>query len=343
MIKLALIGFGTVGQGLVEILLDKTNDLNEKYGFQWKVVAISDTLKGALYHPDGLDMIKIMEMAKAGTALETYNQSGVQKGWDAITTIEKSNADMVCEMSYTDIKTGQPATDHCRAALGSGKHVITSNKGPAALFYRELIELAKANNAQFLIEGTVMSGTPVLNLAKNTLAGNAITAIKGILNGTTNFILSKMEEGNGYAEALKQAQELGYAEADPTADVEGFDALAKITILANVIMEENLTPDQIPVKGISQLTLNDIEAAKKAGKRWKLIAEITKENGKATASVAPVMIDLKHPLAGVMGAANAVTFTTDLLGDVTINGAGAGKIETGFSILVDILEIHRSR
>ena len=339
--KLALIGFGTVGQGLCEILLQKNEYLKNNYHFEWELVAISDMLKGSVYSPSGLDIPKLLKLAKAGKSIEEYD-GDVKRGLNAIDTINKCNADIVCEMSYTDIKTGQPATDFCRTALKSGKSVVTSNKGPAALFYRELSELAKQNNVHFLIEGTVMSGTPVLNVARNDLAGNEITAIKGILNGTTNYILSQMESGRPYEDVLKEAQELGYAEADPTADVEGFDALAKVTILANVVLGENLTPDQIPCKGISQITLDDIKDARNRGKRWKLIGEIKKDPSGVTASVAPIMVDLSHPLAGVNGATNAITFTTDLMGDITIIGAGAGRIETGFSVLTDILEIHRN-
>ena len=340
--KLALLGFGTVGQGLCEILLTKKDYLKKQYNFEWSVVAVSDKLKGSVFSQSGLDVNILLKLVKEGKSLEEYNGAEVKKGWDAMQTISESNADIICEMTYTDIKSGQPATDHCRTALKKGKHVVTCNKGPAALFYRELTNLAKENGVHFMIEGTVMSGTPVLNVARNELAGNEITAIKGILNGTTNYILTHMESGQAYENVLKEAQKLGYAEADPTADVEGFDALAKVTILANVVMAENLTPDQIPCKGISQITLNDIEQAKSEEKRWKLIGEIKKENGKVKASVSPVMIDLSHPLAGVNGAVNAITFTTDLMGEITIVGAGAGKIETGYSILTDILEIHKN-
>jgi homoserine dehydrogenase len=340
--KLALLGFGTVGQGLCEILLSKSEQLKAQYGFEWEVVAVSDMLKGAVYSPDGLDVKKLLALAEAGTSLEEYD-GAKEKGWDALKTVRESNADIVCEMTYTDVKTGQPATDHCRAAFETGKHVVTSNKGPAALFYRDLVDLASKNNVKFMIEGTVMSGTPVINLANNTLAANDISAVKGILNGTTNFILTNMEAGRSYEEVLDEAQKLGYAEADPTADVEGFDALAKVTILANVLMGENVKPDDIPCKGITQITLDDIDKAKAQGKRWKLIGEIKRESGKVSASVSPQMVDLSHPLAGVMGAVNAVTFTTDLMGDVTVNGPGAGKIETGYSILIDMLEIHRNQ
>jgi len=340
--KLALIGFGTVGQGLCEILLSKKDILKKEYGFEAKVVAVSDMLKGSIHDPGGLDLQKLLDLAKAGRSLEELKDTQ-DKGWDALTTIRETDADTVCELSYTDIKTGQPATDHCRAALGKGMNIVTSNKGPTALFYRELSELAEKNGARFMIEGTVMSGTPVLNLVRNTLAGNEISAIRGILNGTTNFILSQMETGRAYEEVLTEAQKLGYAEADPTADVEGFDALAKVTILANVLMGENLTPDDIPRHGITKITLDDINQAKNEGKRWKLIGEIQREGGKVHAQVSPMMIPLEHPLAGVMGATNALTFSCDLMGDVTINGPGAGRIETGYSILTDLLEIHREK
>ncbi len=341
--KLALIGFGTVGQGLCEILLSKTDHLRNEYGFECKVVAVSDFQKGSVYAPDGLNLRQLLDLAESDKSLETYGGQNVETGWDALRTIRESNADVVCEMTYTDIKTGEPASGHCRAALKTGKHLVTSNKGPAALNYRELTTLAVENGVRFLIEGTVMSGTPVLNLARNELAGNQISAVRGILNGTTNFILTSMEAGKPYEDVLAEAQKLGYAEADPTADVEGYDALAKVTILANVVMGASLVPDDIPCNGITKITLGDIESARNEGKRWKLIGAVKIENGKVSASVAPQKVDLTDPLAGVSGAVNAITFTTDLMGNVTVNGAGAGKIETGFSMLIDILDIHRNK
>ncbi|MCD6328996.1 MAG: homoserine dehydrogenase, partial [Candidatus Cloacimonetes bacterium] len=215
-------------------------------------------------------------------------------------------------------------------------------KGPAALYYKKLAKLAEENGVKFLIEGTVMSGTPVFNLARECLAGCKITEVKGILNGTTNYILTKMEqEGWSYEDALKKAQELGYAEADPTADVEGYDALAKVVILSNVLLGGNVKPEDVPCEGISKLTLEDIKAAAADGMRYKLIGSTRLEGDKIIASVKPVRLPLSDPLTGVNGANNALTFDTDLMGKITIQGAGAGKIETGFSIFVDILNIIR--
>ncbi len=342
--NIALIGFGTVGQGLVEILRDKRKMLKEKYDYDFDIVAVSDFLKGSIYCPDGLDIDELLDLAHSGKNLDEYAEDcpGCESGWDALNTIRESNADVICELTYTDIKTGGPALEHVRTALSAGKHVITSNKGPAALAYRELTDLAAAKNVQFLIEGTVMSGTPVLNFAKNNLAGCEISAIQGILNGTTNFILTKMEEGQSYDDVLKEAQELGYAEADPTADVEGLDALGKVTILVNVVMDQSVKPTDIPCQGISHLTQDDIQQAKDEGKRWKLIGSVKKTDDGIEASVAPQMVDLSHPLAEVSGPINAITFTTDLLGDVTVVGPGAGREATGFALVADLLEIHRT-
>jgi len=334
--RIAMIGFGTVGQGLAEILIEKKLELQDKYGYEFDIVGISDIAYGTVYNPDGLDIVAMLETAKSKKKFSTD-----VKEWDSLTLIKESNATVVCEMAFTDLKTGEPAISHCKAAFETGKHIVTSNKGPAALAYGELLEIADKNGVQFLIEGTVMSGTPVINLMDGPLAGCTISAARGILNGTTNYILTRMEEGMSYEEALKKAQELGYAEADPTGDVEGYDARGKVTILANVVMDADLKIGDVSCKGITKITLEDIAKAKAENSRWKLIGSVKKEGSKVIASVAPEKLPLSHPLAGVMGATNAMTFTTDLLGDVSIVGPGAGRKETGFSILTDLLKIQR--
>ena len=334
--KLALLGFGTVGQGICEILLDKKEYLKEKYNYDFDVVAIADFVYGNVYNPDRLDNPFMLEQAKAK---KKFTKDVTDK--DNITLIKECNADVLCELTFTDLKTGGPAVDHCRAALESGKHVVTSNKGPGALKYQEMKALADKNGVKFLIEGTVCAGTPVINLVDGPLAGCKISKIRGILNGTTNYMLSEMEKGMGYDEVLKVAQELGYAEADPTGDVEGYDARGKVTILANIVMGAPLNINDVSCEGITKITSDDIKKAKEQNARWKLIGSVEKKDGKVTGSVAPEMIGLSHPLAGVMGVTNALTFSTDLLGNVTIVGPGAGRIETGFSILTDLLKVHK--
>jgi homoserine dehydrogenase len=335
--KIALLGFGTVGQGLCEILAGKKDYLKKKYSFEYDIVAVGDMAYGNVYNPDGLDIPQMLLEAKDK---KKFSKDTTDR--DNITLIKESNATVVCELTYTDLETGGPAVGHCRAALEAGKHVVTSNKGPAALKYNEMKKLADEKGVRFLIEGTVCSGTPILNLTDGPLAGCEITSIRGILNGTTNYMLTEMEKGMDYNDVLKTAQELGYAEADPSGDVEGHDAQGKVTILANVVMGASLAVSDVSCKGITGITPKDMAKAKQQNSRWKLIGSVEKKDGEVTGSVAPEMVPLSHPLAGVMGATNALTFTTDLLGDVTMVGPGAGRIETGYSILTDLINIHRS-
>ena len=340
--NLALIGFGVVGQGLVEILLDGKQELKEKYGFDYNVVAVSDKIKGSVYHPDGLDLKQLLELVKERGSIEEYK--GAQNtGWDSLTTISQSNANIIVEVSWTDVQTGEPALSHIRTALSMGKHVTMTNKGPVVLAARELSELALKNNAQFKFEGTVLAGTPVINLCLNGLAGAGITKIQGILNGTTNYILTEMEKGLDYQSALEQAQKLGYAEADPTGDLEGWDALGKVVILTNMVLGYPLTKNDVERKGITEITADDIQQAMKENKHYKLIATMTTQpDGSVKASVRPEKLPLSHPLAGVNGPTNALTFQTKYTEDITIMGPGAGKSTTGFALLADILEINRS-
>ena len=338
--KLAFIGFGVVGQGLAEILVQKEKELKEQHGFEYSIVAVSDVQKGSVSNETGLDAGKLLSLIEETGNIEGYPE-GV-KGWDSLQTIEESNADVIVEVSFTDIETGEPAMSHFKTAFETGKHLVTTNKGPVALAYRELAKMAEDKGVQFRFEGTVMSGSPSLNLATLCLAGNEIGEIRGILNGTTNYILTEMEKGQSYEAALKQAQDLGYAEAKPDADVEGWDALAKVLILSNVLMGGDLRVADVVREGITKITLEDIERAKAEGKRWKLIGQTKKENGTIQAEVSPEILPLSDPLASVGGATNALTFDTDLLGRVTIVGPGAGKRETGYSLLTDLLDINRT-
>jgi homoserine dehydrogenase len=338
--KLAFIGFGTVGQGLTEILLEKKDMLAKKYNFHWSIVAISDIMKGSIYDEKGLDMKTILELVKKGKKLDEYPE-GI-KGLNSIDTIKKTNADTIIEVTYTDVKTGEPALTHIKTALNAGKNVVSTNKGPVVKEVNILLTLAKKKKVHYCFEGVVLAGTPAINLAKLTLAGNKIKGFKGILNGTTNYILTRMGEGMTYDDALKKAQDLGYAEADPTADVEGFDAMGKVVILTNVVLEKNITSNDIERKGITGITKKDIENAKAEGKRWKLIGSADiQSDGSVKAKIWPEKLLLNDPLAGVSGATNALTYYTDELGAVTIVGPGAGRRETGFALLIDLLEINR--
>jgi homoserine dehydrogenase len=337
--KLALIGFGTVGQGFVEILRDKGAALRDQYGFAPQLVAVATRSRGSLLLASGLDYDALLT-AIAGGHLDQYpDMPGLQRNLSTEALIQQCGAEVLLEAGTTDLQSGQPALDYCYAALDANMHLVLANKGPIALAYNELRERAQAKGKRLLFEGTVMAGTPSLRLALQALAGCTISEAHGIINGTTNYMLTQMEGGMSYSEALAQAQALGYAEADPTADVDGWDAAGKALILAAALFNQKLTFANMTVRGISQISLEDIHAARTAGERWKLIAHLTPSG----ASVQPMRIPLAHPLAGVSGGTNALTLSTDLLGDVTLIGAGAGRKQTGFALLADVLELHRMK
>lgn len=328
--KIVLIGFGNVGRGLAQILRDKAGELRDKQGFEAQIVGVATRSKGTLYKADGLDLDVLLN------GIESYPDApGLARDWDAARLVRESGADVLVEASPTNLQSGQPALDLCYAAFERGMHVVLANKGPVAVAYNELQAAAKTAGKQLRFEATVMGGTPLIRLGMEALAGCEITGARGILNGTTNYMLTQMDGGMTYADALAEAQALGYAEADPTADVDGWDAASKAIILAAALFGAKLSFDDMNVRGISQITPEAIAAAREAGERWKLIAEVTPEG----ASVTPQRISLSHPLAGVSGGTNAVTYSTDLLGDVTLIGAGAGGVQTGFGVFSDLLQI----
>jgi homoserine dehydrogenase len=332
-----LIGSGAVGQGLLEILRSKADELQQEYGFTARVVAVVTKSRGALYHPQGLDIAQIIAALKAG-GLAHY-QATAERDWDALRLARDGQFDVLIEASPTDLQTGQPALDIVRAALTNGKDVVLANKGPVAVAYAELRALAAANQRHLRFEGTVMGGTPSIRLALQALAGCRITQVRGIVNGTTNYILTQMESGQAYDTALAQAQALGYAETDPSGDVDGWDAAGKAAILSALIFNKRLDVAQMSVQGISGITAASVAEAAAQQQRWKLIATITPDGG----SVQPVRLPISNPLAGVSGITNAITYTTDLLGDVTLIGPGAGGVQTGFALLSDLLDIQRLR
>ena len=337
--RIGLIGFGNVGQGFVKLLHRKRVFLERRYGFKFKLVAISDPVRGNAYSDDGLDLRRIIELVDSKGSIKEY---GGYVDFDSIELAKNFDLDIVVEVTPTNVKNGEPGLTHIRVALDSGKHVVTSNKGPIALAFWELMELAKRRGVYLGYEGTVMSGTPALDLGFSGLAGCEVTEVLGILNGTTNYILSRMEDGMSYEEALREAQRRGYAEADPTMDVDGWDAAIKAVIIANTLMGGRIRLTDVKRQGISGISSVDIENALEEGARIKLIAHIVRRGERDfLVEVKPMKLPLSDPLANVMGVMNAITFVTDSLGSVTLVGPGAGRIETGQALLMDILHIHK--
>ncbi len=333
-IKLGMIGFGNVAHGFIQALIEKKTFFRKEMGLEFLVTSITDIRYGTIYDPDGLPVEKLASVRD----FSEMDQS-LFREWNTIQMIRNAESDVIIELSYTDLKTGEPAVLHCQEALLSGKHVITSNKGPIALHYSMLKGLARDNGVKIGCEGTVMSGTPALRLATDSLLPTGITEIKGILNGTTNFILTEMENGSTYDDALKEAQRLGYAEADPSGDVEGFDTAGKIAILAHLVFGTFIKPEDINREGISDITLEDIRDAQKANMHWKLIGSLKKTEKGLEASVKPVMLPEDNPLSAIRGAGNAIQYRTDLLGEITLIGPGAGRKETAAALIEDLLHI----
>ena len=331
--RVIMIGFGSVGRGFAQIIQRKQAWLTAQHGITITIVGIA-TRNSCLYNPTGIDLATLLEAYERGATVLPGSQP-----WSPAELIANAEADLLIEASPTDLATAEPATSYIRAAIARGMHVITANKGPVALHGLELRALAAEHGVGFGYEATVMAGTPALRLGWDALAGCELHEVRGIVNGTTNYMLSQMEHGMTYDAALAEAQRLGYAETDPTGDVEGFDAAAKAAIIATMLMGGNLRPEDVQRNGITKLTPKDIASAAAAHERWKLIARITSTPAGISASVEPTRVPITHALASVGGATNALTYTTDLLGDVTLIGPGAGGVATGFALLADILAL----
>jgi homoserine dehydrogenase len=338
--RIVFLGFGKVAQGLAKILVEKAVALRKFYDFDFAVVAVSDKVKGSILNNRGLDLGEILALAEQGRRLEEY--PGGTKGLSSLDTIKKAGATMLVEATWTNLQDGEPGLTHIKAGLKHGLDVVTSNKGPIALAYPELAALARSKGCRLRFEATVMSGTPAISLATEALAGATVKSIRGILNGTTNYILTEMESGKTYSEALKRAQELGYAEVDPTGDVEAWDPTGKIVILANVLMSGKVKVTEVHREGITNITPVDVESATKEVKRIKLVAKAYVEDGEVKAQVQPERLPLTDVLTHVSGVLNAITITTDVQPDVTIIGPGAGGDSAGYALLSDMLAVNRT-
>lgn len=340
--KIALVGFGGVNRALAQLIAERNRSWKQTLGFSLKIVGVTDLFLGSIINKDGINVTSLLTLPAVKGALAKI--PGGSEGAFNEAVIKFSGADIISEATFTNPVDGEPASTLCRLALEDGKHVVTTNKGPVAFHADELKELARQNNVCFEFEGSVMSGTPVIRLAKQLLAGSELTRFEGILNGTSNFVLSRMEDGLGFDQAVLEAQKLGYAEADPTADVEGYDVRLKVVILANELLNAKLNVSDVNCSGISELSTTDIKYAQQQNSHWKLIGMATRnDDGSVSGSVEVKLLSNHHPLAGISGATNAVSFSTELLGAVTVSGPGAGRIETAFALLSDIVNIHNSR
>ncbi len=340
-VRLSIIGFGVVGQGLAELLSTKRDALRQQFDLDVTLISVATARSGFIYREDGLDIRTLLELAAAQRSLTTH--PGIVRWEHTLEGLRATGGDVLAEATPTNLRDAEPAMSHMRTALSLGMHVVTANKGPAALAASELLALARQHGVQLRMESTVMAGTPVISTIREGMAGANVQALRGILNGTTNYILSAMATGRDYAEVLAEAQAQGYAETDPTADVEGYDALAKTLILSALVFSRSLKPEQVARQGITAVTREQVQQAIDQQRRIKLVASLrllAGNDGKEPvleARVEPLALPLTDPLAHVDGVMNALTIHTDTLSEVTIVGPGAGRLQTGQGLLADII------
>lgn len=316
MIKVALLGYGTIGSGVAEVLEKNKESIAKRAG----------------------DVIEV----KYVLDLRDFPGDPVQE--KIVHDFEVIRADEEVQIVVEAMGGVEPAYTFAKQALLAGKHFATSNKALVAKHGAELIALAKEKNLNFMFEASVGGGIPIIRPLNCCLTADIVEEISGILNGTTNYMMTKMsEEGSEFADVLKDAQQKGYAEADPTADIEGHDACRKIAILTSLVCGQQVDFEEIHTEGITKISATDIKYAKKLGRKIKLLASSYQRNGSYCAMVAPFMLDASHPLYSVNDVFNAVFVHGNMLGDAMFYGSGAGKLPTASAVVADIVDIARHK
>lgn len=339
--KLALIGFGNVARSLARLFLRKQDLLKSTYDVTFSFTGISTGRHGFAVNPDGIDIQKALELVESGKSISPLSTIQVESSLDVI---KNSSADFMFENSPVDYETGQPAIDHVRAALNAGMYVSTANKGTVVYAYQELKKLAESKNKKFMFESTVLGGTPVFSTFREAMPLAELISFKGIINATTNIILSRMEDGESFEDAVKYCQAMGIAETDPSGDVDGWDASIKVAALATVLMDTPLKPQDVEREGIREITSEMIAKAKADGKRYKLVASAERTGKTVKARVAPELVKPSSPLYGMMGSSTGLTFRTDVLPDYSITvtereGMKGGPVETAYGLFADFVNV----
>jgi homoserine dehydrogenase len=334
-IKLALLGFGSVGQALARLLLEKRADLRKDYDLEWQVVGLFTRSHGSAINPNGIDLGSALDCMEGGKPLDELTFGTVPP--DAVEFIKSCKADVLFENSPVSYEDGQPALTHLRTALGQGMHAITANKGPVVHGYQQLLELAASVGRKFYFESTVMDGAPIFSLWREALPAAELKSLRGVLNSTTNLILTQMETGSTFEAAVKYAQEIGIAETDPSGDIDGWDASVKVAALVTVLMGRRMLPADVKRRGIRRISQQEVEAAVQDGKRWKLVCQAERTPQGVMASVEPELIGPEDPLYNVMGTSSAVTFHSDVLGALTVTEKDPGPHTTAYGLLADML------
>jgi len=343
--KLAFIGFGNVARSLVRLLERKRDLLKQNYDITYSITGIATGRHGFAVNPDGLDAQQALTLVESGKSISPLSTIHVN---NSLEVIRYSQADVMFENSPVNYDTGQPAIDHAKAALNAGMHVSTANKGTVVHAHQDLMELAKSKGKRFLFESTVLGGTPVFSTFREAMPLAELISFKGIINATTNIILSRMEDGESFDDAVKYCQSVGVAETDPSGDVDGWDASIKVAALATVLMSTPLKPQDVERKGIREVTPEMVNQAKANGRRWKLVASAERIGESINARVAPELVDSASPLYGMMGSSTGLTFRTDVLPDYSVTvsereGMKGGPEETAYGLFADFVNIVRAQ
>jgi homoserine dehydrogenase len=344
-VRIWLVGFGTVGRWVVRALDTEAERLAGKYGIGVTVVGLASARDGFIYDGNGLDLESVLSLASEGRSIAELR--GVSRWSSSMEGLRATEADLLVEVTASPSADGEPGVAHIREALARRIPVVTSNKWPVALRGVELVELARSRSVAFRAESTVMSGTPLLSALVDGLAGAVPFGLRGLLNATANFILSRMTEGATYEDALAEAQKAGLAERDPVADVEGHDAVAKVMILSALVFGRQLRREQVDCRGITDLARTEMDRARSAGARLKHVATLEFSEpdgaGNVTARVEPELVSADDPLANIEGTSNAVVCRAEPIGEVTIIGPGAGPQLAGQGVFSDLIAVARSR
>ncbi len=329
-LKFVILGLGEVGTSLLSLLHRQEAAGMLPRGIL-EIAGIADS-KGFLYSQSGLSLTEVLEAKQAD---KLCSKDGYVGGGTALELVRNSEADIVIDCMPTNYADGEPTNQCIRSAMQNHMHYVTASKGAMALHMVELLELSRKHGTRLKFGATVGGGTPFLDFGRDCLYPQKITSLRGVLNGTTNFVLTGMEKGKSIQSVLDEAGKLGYAEADPSNDIRGFDTAAKLVILANWVMGREINLSDVGITGIGGLTAADTDAARRHGKVIRLIGSVTEK-----AIVKPEEIEVEDVL-NVQGSLNALTYYTEFAGPVTLTGAGAGGASTAQAMLRDILSILR--
>jgi homoserine dehydrogenase len=337
-LNLAFIGFGNVARAFARMLHERQSKLESDFGLQWKTTAIATASHGCITSDYPIDLLAAAECVERGGDLEELPDSRTAS--DALAVVKNCNAHILFETTVLDIIDGEPATTHIRAALARGINVVTANKGPIAFAYSELKSIAAEHNVTFRFEGTVMDGTPIFNLAELCLPGTSVLRFSGVLNSTTNLILTGMQSGRSFEESLAEAQQRGIAEANADYDIDGWDAAMKAVALANVLMNAGSHPSDVRREGIRDVTSLDLKQAAASGMAIRLIARGERLGDQVRLSVRPERVPVTSTLGSVSGTSNVLALETDLMGEIAIVENEPGVRQTAYSLLSDLLRTH---